>query len=223
VLRTALIKRSTLPKGELLAQKYEETNRPELGHDPRKISIYGRKSQLGMELKQGHHDLMSNDLGYDPFSQFDFLALSFFYDQNKNKIYYDRFTFVDLVSLHPYRFYDPQFSWQATVGGDRDNTLYAKGLGGMTFKPYEQSVLSLMAGVAGFADRKYKHQCRVSPTIKASFLTSIGSIGKVGIFDELSTYENQWSLEFSYFASENSEIRLIEKKKMLQFNYGYYF
>jgi hypothetical protein len=96
-------------------------------------------------------------------------------------------------------------------------------MGGMTFKPYEQSVLSLMAGVSGFTDSKYKHQCRISPTIKTSFLTSIGSIGKIGIFDELSTYENQLSLEFSYFASENSEIRLIEKKKMLQFNYGYYF
>lgn len=223
VLRTALVKRSTLKQAEIGNEAYSEENRPEFGHDPRKISIYGRKNILGLELKQGHHDLMSNDRGFDPFSQFDFLAISFFYDQNKKNIYYDKFTLVDLVSLHPYRFYDPQFSWQVSVGGDRDNNIFAKGFGGLAFNPYRQSIFAIMAGVVGNLDPQYKHKYQIVPTLKTIFITNLGSRFKLGVFEDLSAFDNLLSVHFSYFASQNSEFRVTGLKKVLQLNYGYFF
>lgn len=223
ILRSALISRSTLPQAEFIPQTFEQTNRPELGHEPRKISIYHRSTLLGLELKQGHHDLMSNDLGYDQFSQFDFLTLSIFYDTNKKKFTYDKFTFVDLVSLHPYSFYDPQFSWQATVAGDGDNSIYGKAFGGVSFKPYHPVVFSFLLGFAGYIDGQYRNNYRISPMMKFSFLSTITERAKIGFFDELSTYENSLMLQFSFFSSKNTEFRMIGKKKVIQFNYGYYF
>jgi hypothetical protein len=200
-----------------------ENNRPELGHDPRKISLIGKKNTIGVELKQGHHDLMSNDFGFDPFSQFDFLGLTLVYDEHKHKVLYDQFTFVDLVSLHPYSFYDPQFSWQGTVGGDHNNAVFAKAFAGISFYPYQQSVVSFLGGLVGDLDTKYKHNYKLLPTGKVIFLSNLGTKAKLGLFDEFSASQNSLEVNLAYFLTKNTELRLNGERKVIQLGYGYFF
>lgn len=223
ILRSALLKRSAGPQAEVKNEQYADSNRPELGHNPRKISLLGTNHKVGLELKQGHHDLMSNDLGFDPFSQFDFLGITLLYEKDRNKVLYDQFTFVDLVSLHPYRFYDPQFSWQGTVAGDNSNAIYAKGLMGVSLNPYEQSIFSLLAGLEGDLDSQYKHTYKIRPMGKVIFLTNLGTHAKLGVFDEFQFSKNVLSINFSYFLTQNTELRVLAKKRVIQFNYGYFF
>jgi hypothetical protein len=124
LMRKALLRRAALPQGQdEKAETYDENNRPDFGHQPQKLSFFTRTEEnhslFGVEFKEGYHDLMSRDLGYDPFSQFDFFTGTLVYDKKLNRASYDQFTIVNLISLHTYTFYDPQFSWAAKVTSDR--------------------------------------------------------------------------------------------------------
>ena len=93
----------------------------------------------------------------------------------------------------------------------------------MTFTPYAQAVFSLMAGAVLHIDSQYKNYYKFRPTAQAIFLTMLSNNAKLGIFDELSSYENLLTVKLSYFISQNTELKISKKKKVIQLNYGYFF
>ena len=169
LMRKTLLRRSTLAQAEVTKPfEYSQNNRPDLGHEPQKFSLFLRTenshSLLGFEMKEGYHDLMSNDLGYDAFSQFDFFSGSLVYDKTIKRLSYERLLAVHLISLHPYKFYDPQFSWDAGIEASRIYDLNcdlchkvdAHAYLGPTPKPNGKMALTFMGGVFGELSKHFE-------------------------------------------------------------------
>jgi hypothetical protein len=228
LLRKALIKRASLPKAEMVNETYDQTNMPEKSHNPQKITLFTRVENhrfvSGFEIKQGYHDLLSNDQGFDPFSQFDFLSGSMIYDYKNKKVDYDQLTLVNLVSLHEYRFYDPQLSWRAKVTSERIydlncllcHKLNLAAYGGVTLKFSHNSVFNIMAGVFGEASSHLKKGFRVGPGSEISFYAQLGEHYKLGLYNEIrfdatkkimDDYYNQFGLRHSFFNDTNNDYR----------------
>lgn len=225
--RAALVKRAKLPKAEMVKEVYDQTNMPENSHDPQKISVFSRvenhRTLMGIEVKQGYHDLMARDQGFDPFSQFDFLTGSLVYDLKNKKLSYDKLVLVDLISLHEYRFYDPQLSWRAKVSSERlydldcslCHKLNANAYGGVTLRG-KNTVASFMAGAFGEAASHLKKGFRAGPGAEVSFYAQLGASYKIGLVDEVrfdatkkitEDYYNKISLRHSLFFGAQADLR----------------
>ena len=225
--RAALVKRAKLPKAEIVKEVYDQTNMPENSHDPQKISVFARVENhttlMGFELKQGYHDLMARDQGFDPFSQFDFLTGSFIYDVKNKKLDYDKLVLVDLISLHEYRFYDPQLSWRAKVSSERlydldcslCHKVNANVYGGVTLRG-KNTVASFMAGAFGEVSSHLKKGFRAGPAAEVSFYAQLGNKYKIGLIDELrfdatkkisEDYYNKVTLKHSLFFDRQQDVR----------------
>ena len=248
LMRQALIRRATLPKGETTNVLYDESNRPDEGHEPQKFSFFTKleddRFQMGFELKQGYHDLMSNDRGFDPFSQFDFLTGSALYDFKLKKFDYEQLTLVDLISFHEYRTFDPQLSWRTKVSSDRlyadgcklCHKLNAQAYGGPTFKMNERGVLAAMLGVYGEASKHLPQGHRLGPAAELSYYQQFGNSYKLGLIDELrldatrkirKDSVNTLSVRHSFFLGNEGDVRLDSKFlkdfSVHQVSYGFYF
>ncbi|MEA9357164.1 DUF4105 domain-containing protein [Bacteriovorax sp. PP10] len=227
MLRKALIKRATLPKAEMVKEIYDQSNMPEFSHNPQKFSFFTRvenhNTLAGFEIKQGYHDLMSNDRGFDAFSQFDFLNASLIYDFKNKKVDYDKITVVDLISLHEYRFYDPQLSWRAKVTNERIYDLDCKlchkvngnAYGGLSFRS-PKTVFSVMLGVFGEVSSNLKKGFRAGPGSEISFYAQLGEMYKIGLYNEIrfdatkkiaDDYYNQFGLRHSFFTDNKRDYR----------------
>ena len=224
LLRSALLMRAKLPKAQIFKEVYDQNNMPEFSHNPQKFSFFSRVENhnpvIGFEIKQGYHDLMSNDRGFDAFSQFDLLTASFIYDFKNKKVDYDKIGLVDLISLHEYTFYDPQMSWRAKLTNERiydlDCTLCHKfngnAYGGFSFRS-PKSVFSIMFGVFGEVSSNLEKGFRAGPGSEISLYAQVGEIYKIGLINELrfdatkkiaDDFYNQLSLRHSFF---NDNIR----------------
>ncbi|MBC7541077.1 MAG: DUF4105 domain-containing protein, partial [Bacteriovorax sp.] len=256
VFRKALLRRSALAQDtNILPEVYDQNNRPDGGHEPQKFSFFTRTEEahslFGIEMKEGYHDLMSRDIGYDPFSQFDFFTGSLVYDKFLNKVSYDQLTLVNLISLHTYRFFDPQFSWAAKVVADRlydldcdlCHKLNARAYLGPTVKPFNNMAMSIMTGVFGEASKHLDKGYRIGIGLEGSMLFQLTTKFKIGFFDELrfdatkkiqKDYYNNAGFKQSYFSSINTEWRfesyLVSKfrsfetnTRIFQLNYGFFF
>ena len=227
MLRKALLKRATLPKAQIVKETYDQNNMPEYSHNSQKFSFFTRvenhNTLAGFEIKQGYHDLMSNDRGFDAFSQFDFITASFVYDFKNKKVDYDKIIFVDLISLHEYKFYDPQLSWRAKVTNERIfdlnctlcHKINANAYGGMTFRT-AKSVFSIMLGVFGEASSHLNKGFRAGPGSEISFYAQVGEMYKIGVINELrfdatkkiaDDFYNQISLRHSFFTDNKRDYR----------------
>lgn len=254
LMRSALIARAKLPKAEIVKETYDQSNMPERSHNPQKISAFVRAENhnivTGLEFKQGYHDLMANDQGFDPFSQFDFLYGSLLYDTEKKKVDYDELVIVDLISLHEYRFYDPQLSWRAKVSSERIydldcslcHKINANAYGGVTFRG-NGTVASFMAGVFGEASSNLEKGFRAGPAAEISFYAQLGSSYKIGLVNETrfdatkkmaDDFYNKLSLRHSFFWDNKQDIRIessaiskfksFSKQTMIhEVSYGHYF
>lgn len=254
-LRSVLVKRAGLPAAVNDKIIYDETNRPDEGHEPQKFSFFSRmhdhRFQSGFEIKQGYHDLMSNDRGFDPFSQFDFLSMAAFYDFKLKKFDYDHLTLVDLISIHEYRTFDPQLSWQARVSSERlyafacdsCHKINAKALGGPSFKLNERGVLAVMGGLFSEASHHFRKGYRIGPAVQMAYYQQFGNSYKLGVVDELrldaafkirQDYVNTLTLRHSFFNGNAGDFRLdstfvsrqgdLTRDTLIhQVSYGFYF
>lgn len=255
LMRNALIKRSSLKFESPIYTEYLENNRPELGHESRNFQTFLRseneQSLLGVVYKTGYHNLMSRDLGFDPFSEFDFFTGSFVYNMTKKKLNYDELIFVHLTSLHEYTFYDPQFSWDAGLKSDRYfnrncelcHKFEARAIGGLTIKPYMNTYFNLHAGVYAELTPKLWRGHRTGPETEISILMNLSDQFKIGFFEEFrisaykkvsENFQNINRIKISYFPEINNDYGLEykiltqvgsfkEDTHILQMSYGKYF
>ncbi len=119
LLYLALKKRATLNKKSRDLPKADLKNRPELGHYPQRVGLAtgltNDQEYLELEYRSGFHDLMANDLGFDPFSEFQFLKGSITYLLDEKKLKANDFSLVEIVSLDPWSMISNSLSWK--VGG----------------------------------------------------------------------------------------------------------
>jgi hypothetical protein len=228
LFRKALVQRSRDLNPSTTYNDYEFTNRPDEGHDSMAIKSYYRYfsgSEIGIEFKNGYHNLMGKDLGFDPFSQFDFFTLSAVYLTKEKKIILDEANIVHLTSIHPFSFYDPQISWNAQFSINRkwDESCktchYALGKmdGGpsLVFSPLQ--VINIFGGFFVELDQHTRRGFRAGLTTEASYLVSFADKMKIGIFTEVrfdlkdqikNGYQHLNGLKYSYFINRNQEINI---------------
>lgn len=225
--RQALIKRSKLGKKEIKEITYDKSNMPELGHDPQKFVLFTKfenhNPQIGLEIRQGYHDLMSNDQGFDRFSQFQFLNANVLYDLEEKKLTYDKIIIADLISLHDYRYYDPQLAWKVNVGADRIydldcnfcHKLQGQMLGGVSHRLNEYNVLTLLGGAYYELSSHLEKGYRVGPVVEFSYYVQLGNHYKLGFYDEVKwdiknikdDFYNQMGLRHALFLDNKRDFR----------------
>ncbi len=125
---------------EVKVQKKDlgHVERPELAHGPKTLKAgfgrYQNQNMLSFGFKEGYHSFLNSDAGHETFSQFDFGSLNFSYLTKEKKLFVKDADLLNLKSLHPWSFYDPQASWQGELSYedvDRKNhfTEFSLGMG----------------------------------------------------------------------------------------------
>ena len=71
-----------------------------------------KEEALRLEYRSGFHDLMANDRGFDPYSEFQFLKGSLLYLQDQKKFRADSFSLVEIISLDPWSKISRSLSWK---------------------------------------------------------------------------------------------------------------
>lgn len=228
LFRKALVKRSRDLNPSTTYTDYEVTNRPEEGHDSMAFKSYYRSflgSEIGFEFKNGYHNLMNKDFGYDPFSQFDFFTFSAAYLEKEQKFIFDEAKIVHLTSIHPFTFFDPQVSWNAEFSINRRFTENCKTchyyLGKMDGGPSlvfgNLQVINLFGGFFVELDHYLNKGFRGGLTAETSYLYSLNDQMKFGIVFEVrfdvrnqlnKNYQNINSVKYSYFVNRNHEVNL---------------
>lgn len=230
LFRESLIKRSKDKSETKVFTDYNVTNRPETGHESKTLAVYStyeniNRESIGFTFNNGYHGLMDKDLGFDPFSQFEFLGFDFAYNFKLKKLYLDKFNFVNLTSVHPFKFYDPQMSWNATVSYERfylinndfQYTANAKMTGGLSFKLTPDFVYNLFGGAFVELNKNVKKGYRIGPAFDSFFLYSFHDQFKLGLFHELKLaannklkddYQLNTGVKFSTFFNKDDFLHL---------------
>tara|TARA_Y100000768_G_scaffold377875_1_gene351619 strand:+ start:408 stop:2291 length:1884 start_codon:yes stop_codon:yes gene_type:complete len=116
LLYLSLKKRATLKKKSEPLSKPELLNRPELGHKASRLGLGVGKNNdkefIRVEYRSGFHDLLANDLGFDPYSEFQFLKGSLLYMIDDKKLKAEDFTLVSITSLDPWTKISKSLSWK---------------------------------------------------------------------------------------------------------------
>lgn len=92
-------------------------NRPHLAHPTQKIGFGGghfnEEGNFTLEYQSGYHDLLTRDLGLDPFSEFRFFSARTNYLIESKKLRLQEVTLIKVSSFHPWSWFSNQLSWQA--------------------------------------------------------------------------------------------------------------
>ena len=161
----------------MLATPQKVTTQPELGHNSYAVraqlvnNLKLNRSYLHLDLQSAYHDLKNIDLAYSPFSQLIFPSIQFRADDKK--IYFDKLTFVDIISLTPYTWIDPQVSWQARVFAKSysfydesiQNILVGRVGAGLSIEPLNQKLLFFQVGAQN-------ESARLDESYQSLFLTT---------------------------------------------------
>lgn len=94
--------------------------RPDLIHRPRKLSgAVGRtgenKDYLSIEIRQGLHDRLSSDEGFESFSHIEALSVEVTHISSLSKTFLTKILLLDTLSLSPWSSLDPKFSWGTRI------------------------------------------------------------------------------------------------------------
>jgi hypothetical protein len=144
-------------------------NRPDEAHEAQKFAIGGiKQNEAGiiLQYQSGYHDLLARDLGLERFSQFRFLGVKGNYSPDSKKARLQEFNIIDVVSLHPWKWYHSQLSWRAGVWvedtlEDLDcrncQRVVANGKMGLSFGGEQHWIASLLLGLREELSKKVDH------------------------------------------------------------------
>ncbi|MCP4753554.1 MAG: DUF4105 domain-containing protein [Proteobacteria bacterium] len=186
--KTLLLRARIEEKSQDIEVAYDEGNRPEFGHDPSRFSFGIGKTDdttvYRLDFKAGLHDLLSNRIGIEPFSQIDFLGCGIEYDDEERKTNLTYITLIDIVSLHPYTSFDPRLSWKLGATYERIHDLTCNecykydvdfGAGGSFHLGTPNALLYVLTGAFGEASEYFGDSNRLGPFLEWSI---IGNLSK---------------------------------------------
>ncbi len=135
-------------------------------------------------------DIYSRDVGLGTFEAFNAFHVTLGYFANTKKILIDEILALELVSLHDYSFYDPQWSWTFKLAYDQllfaHNCSYCRGpeveiSGGLAQKYFQEKILVYsLIGLAGQLSSQYEDKKVAGPMVKAGGLVSLENRWKFG-------------------------------------------
>lgn len=93
-----------------------ELETPDLGHPSRKAEISFDSQHVFLRHKFAHHELIDPIRGFPEYAQISFFDTEFGYDHKYQKLFLEKFTLFEVISLSPWdRFFKPT-SWRLKVG-----------------------------------------------------------------------------------------------------------
>ena len=123
LLRSVLVARAKLGVGAKFEDSITASNRPDIGHKPRRLETFARRRstqmpRYGLSLGGGYHNLSEKSDGYEDHLQINYLEGELEYDPSRKKLYLAKFTLADILSLNPFDLLDAKFSWSIHAGYD---------------------------------------------------------------------------------------------------------
>jgi hypothetical protein len=125
----------------------EAHNSPHVGHGLRRVILSAGEKQEKLEVRLAQHDLLDQDIGYEPWSTLDVLRLSV---EQQERIFVREITLAEVVSISPYNDLGWDISWFTEFGLDdprefEEVALTAKGSGGFGYAlGSDQWIMGLM-------------------------------------------------------------------------------
>ena len=175
--------RAKFKKGPKEIIKWDKYNRPDLGHDAQRISLYGGLKDdwfVGeFAYKMGYHDLLNQDIGYEPYSRLDVGEFGISFNDQTKHLSLSHVTLLNVVSLYPITYYDPRFSWQANIEKDwiEDISEIGKsryrlgGGGGLAFSLFGN--IYFMAGGEVQFSRHVRKSMRLGPWVEWAHISNL--------------------------------------------------
>lgn len=176
-LHQTLLHRSRLGPSSTAMPAMRQTP-PHEAHPPFKTSLALGHSQsqgfLGISLKPGLHDLLSNDHGFDVFSAIDYLQIEL-RRYTREAVRLERLLIAEVNAFTPYSIFAPEWSWRLKLGFERPDGSLADGApqalaeGGvgltMANSAENMAAFGLLLGRASMASQNYK--ARLGPGLYA--------------------------------------------------------
>lgn len=108
---------------------------------------------VSISASSGIHNSMDNDAGFLPNSSFEFLSASLLYETQRNKLYVDRFTILNIKSAPAYDTLLPVYSWSVLIEQRQDPLQFCPSCtvsslrpsGGLTYSPAKNLALTALA------------------------------------------------------------------------------
>lgn len=110
-------------------------NSPHAGHGLRRAILSAGEKRERLEVRMAQHDLLDQDLGYEPWSTLDVLRVSL---EHHDKIFIRELTLAEVISLSPYNDLGWDLSWFTQFGAKAPReftkqSLTAAGSGGVGY------------------------------------------------------------------------------------------
>ncbi|MGK5093356.1 DUF4105 domain-containing protein [Deltaproteobacteria bacterium TL4] len=186
---------------------------PEFGHEASRISVgmgnLNGSQILGIHFSSVLQDLLSDDLGFEKFSQIDLLGLGLEYHYEKNLMDILQIRFVNIVSLQPYTSFDPRVSWKLGVNYQKIYDLKCSdcykfdvdaGMGGSFYLGISKALLSLIIGGFGEFSKDFETSCRLGPFVEWGLLDNPWRYYKIQLKQVL-RYDTQKNFPKDYYIS----------------------
>jgi hypothetical protein len=170
--------------------------------------------------------LLNGDLGFERYSQIEFLALGASYAPARRKFRIEEALLLDITSLFPWDAYDRKLSWAARIGSeearkedcDGCHRQIAEGGAGISFHGFGGQDLwyALALARAAYASRQEPHHWDLGPGLRGGLLLRLSPLLRAraearGEWDLLRSFERPWSWTYSlaqaYGFSQNWETR----------------
>ena len=201
---------------------------PDLGHDSFSIAAgIGHANLSGhfrtFLIRPSLHDMLSNDIGYMPFGNVEFLNIDIRYYSESDQYLLNQFDLLKITSLNPSNFISTRPSWELNIG------IHSVTSEKEVFKPvrfmtsgiglsYEipGGVFYSLTGITLLDGEPVPTGDHVTPYFKIGTLFSISDILKTQlILQEKFNQEKQLQGEFgtAFYLSQNQEIRCLYQIK----------
>ena len=210
-----------------------EGSRPDLGHESTALGFSSGHQEahpfvLGLNFKAGLHDLLNQDVGYEPFSEISFAQVKVDYLSDVQKLNIDVARLMAISSFYPLDTMDLKPSWSTDVKYDRIKDLncdychrlfgdFGVGLGTHFFS--KNTMLYGLAFGDVEASGQFSRTFRVGPAFETGMILNPGNShyklqGKARInFDlvrnDASSYYTEYEINQSYGLSRSWDMRIL--------------
>lgn len=236
-LHDILVARSLKNEKSSMYETVKDAVYPHFSHGPSQFNMGVQRSDqqeyLTFGFGIGFHDFTDSIKGNEAHQNFEILQSKFRINENEWRL--QRFTLIDLKSLHPYTFYDPQASWAVEINYQDEfdqKKMNASFGGGLSFKvlknwmygffilpalEYEvkKEIMSWRGNVLGFINFNHESDWNFHLEIRKALF-------KMNLIRDLAIVNarTEWTYQLNH--SINVELKL-ERKLATEVYWSYHF
>jgi hypothetical protein len=229
-LHRILIARAKLGAHPPLAPEIPGITQPDLGHytsAAAPVFAYAdQEYRVGLRYRLGMHDLLDSELGFEPFSQIDYLNIYAYYVPKKNVLRLGEVRLFDATSLYPLAVYDHKFSWKLSLRSEQPLKTFCdscqkqvlEGGGGLSAFGFSDHDLwyALLSVRAGYSARQTPYKWDIGPGLQSGLLYRFSPVHRANLeakaewdFNRAFQQSMFWSYSYAqaYSFSQRFELR----------------